>query len=147
VKQTFLIAFLLIFSTLVSAETYRWVNEEGVVTYSQSPPPDVKAETVEIKSNPPSSAGSSKKRLEELRQGLADRKEDRELKKAQKKEQQEIAAENKKNCATARKNLEQLTALANRLYKTGDNYVRLTEEERQQKMKEAREQIKEYCKR
>jgi hypothetical protein len=134
------------FATLASAETYRWVNEEGVVTFSQTPPPDVKAETVEIRNTAPSTGGSSKERLEKLRQDLADRAEDRELKKAEKKERKEIAAESKKNCATAKKNLDQLTALGNRLYKTGDNYVRLTEEERQQKMKEAREQIKEYCK-
>ncbi|MEW8430552.1 MAG: hypothetical protein G8D61_12620 [gamma proteobacterium symbiont of Ctena orbiculata] len=47
----------------------------------------------------------------------------------------------------ARKNLEQLTALGNRLYKVGDEYLRLTEEDRQRRMQEARDQIKEYCKR
>jgi hypothetical protein len=146
VKKTFLFAFLLLFINLVSAETYRWVNEDGVVTYSQTPPPDVNAETVNIKSQPASNADDSKKRLEELRQKLADSAEDRALKKAQKQEQAEIKAENRKNCSTARKNLEQLTALANRLYKTKDGYVRLTEEDRQQKMQQAREQIKKYCK-
>ncbi|MES9972594.1 MAG: DUF4124 domain-containing protein [Candidatus Thiodiazotropha sp.] len=145
-KKTFLFAFLLLFINLVAAETYRWVNEDGVVTYSQTPPPNVDAETVNIKTPPASSADDSKKRLEELRQKLADSAEDRALKKAQKQEQAEIKAENKKNCSTARKNLEQLTALANRLYKTEDGYVRLTEEDRQQKMQQAREQIKKYCK-
>ncbi len=147
VKQTLLLALLLPFLTVASAETYRWVNEEGVVTYSQSPPPDVKAETVKIRTTPAGSGFDSKKQLEELRQRLADSAEDRALKKAQKKEQAEIKAENRKNCNTARKNLEQLTALGNRLYKTEDGYVRLTEEDRQKKMQQAREQIKEHCKR
>jgi flagellar hook-length control protein FliK len=132
---------------VASAETYRWVNEEGVVTYSQTPPPDVKAETVEIKTTPGSNTVDSKKQLEELRQKLADSAEDRAMKKAQKREQAEIEAENKKNCNIARKNLEQLTALGNRLYKTADGYVRLSEEDRQKKMQKAREQIKEHCKR
>jgi hypothetical protein len=78
---------------------------------------------------------------------MADSAEDRALKKEQKREQGEVKAVNKKNCGTARKNLAQLTALGNRLYKTEDGYVRLTEETRQQKMQQAREQIKEYCKR
>ena len=147
VKQTLLFALLLLFINLVSAETYRWVNEEGVVTYSQTPPPNANAETVNIKTTPASSAGDSKTRLEALRQKMADSAEDRALKKAQKQEQAEIKAENKQNCSTARKNLEQLTALGNRLYKTEDGYVRLTEENRQQKMQQAREQIEEFCKR
>jgi hypothetical protein len=125
---------------------YRWVNEDGVVSYSQRPPPDAQAETVEIKTTPASSDADSNKQLEALRQKLADSAEDRALKKAEKKEQAEIKAENSKNCSIARKNLEQLTALANRLYKTEDGYVRLNEEERQKKMQTAREQIKEHCK-
>ncbi len=147
VKQTFLFALLLLCINPVSAETYRWVNEDGVVTYSQTPPPNADAETVKIKTAPATGANDSKKRLEALRQKLADSAEDRALKKAQKQEQTEIKAENKKNCSTARKNLEQLTALGNRLYKTEDGYVRLTEEDRQQKMQQAREQIKKFCKR
>jgi hypothetical protein len=146
VKQTILLTLLLLFLTAAYAETYRWVNEDGVVTYSQTPPPDVKAETVEIKTTPASSAADSKKQLETLRQKLADSAEDRALKKAQKEEQAGIKAENSKNCSIARNNLEQLTALANRLYKTEDGYVRLTEEERQKKMQQAREHIKKFCK-
>jgi hypothetical protein len=78
---------------------------------------------------------------------MADSAEDRALKKAQKREKAEIEAAKKTNCDAARKNLEQLTALGNRLYKTEQGYVRLTEEARQSKMQQAREQIKEYCKR
>ncbi|MEW8506008.1 MAG: DUF4124 domain-containing protein [Candidatus Thiodiazotropha sp.] len=142
-----ILCLAIVYLNPLHAETYRWVNEDGVVTYSQTPPPDAKAETVKIKSAPAGSSGDSKQRLKELRQKLADSAEDRALKKAQKQESEEIAKENKHNCNVARKNLEQLTALGNRLYKVGDNYVRLTEEDRQRRMQEAREQIKEYCKR
>ncbi|MEW8430551.1 MAG: DUF4124 domain-containing protein [gamma proteobacterium symbiont of Ctena orbiculata] len=31
-KQTLFLAFLLLFLTAASAETYKWVNEDGVVT-------------------------------------------------------------------------------------------------------------------
>ncbi|MCU7927723.1 MAG: DUF4124 domain-containing protein [Candidatus Thiodiazotropha sp. (ex Dulcina madagascariensis)] len=144
-KQRLLFALLVLFFNPASAETYRWVSEDGVVTYSQTPPPDVKAETVKIKSAPSSDAEVSKERLQNLRQRLADSEEDRALKKSEEKEQSEEQATNKKNCGAARKNLQQLTALGNRLYKTGDEYVRLTEENRQKRMQQARDQIKEYC--
>jgi hypothetical protein len=147
VKQTLLFTSLLLLSSALYAETYRWVNEEGVVTYSQTPPPDVQAETVNIKTSPAKGAADSQKRMDELRQRMADSAEDRALKKQEKREQAEIKAAKRKNCDLARKNLEQLTALGNRLYKTEEGYVRLTEEARQNKMQKAREQIKEYCKR
>ncbi|MCU7906364.1 MAG: DUF4124 domain-containing protein [Candidatus Thiodiazotropha sp. (ex Epidulcina cf. delphinae)] len=144
-KQRLLFALFVLFFNPASAETYRWVNEDGVVTYSQTPPPDTKAETIKIRSTPSSDADASKDRLEKLRQRLADSEEDRALKKSKKKEQAESQAVNKQNCSAARKNLEQLTALGNRLYKTGDDYLRLTEEDRRKRMQQAGDQIKEYC--
>lgn len=147
VKQRLFFALIVLFFTTASAETYRWVNEDGVVTFSQTPPPDAKAETVKIRSTPSSSADTSEDRLEKLRQRLADSEEDRELKKTKQKDLAEDKARNKQNCNAARKNLAQLTALANRLYKVGDEYLRLTEEDRQKRMQQARDQIKEHCKR
>ncbi|MCU7930436.1 MAG: DUF4124 domain-containing protein [Candidatus Thiodiazotropha sp. (ex Codakia rugifera)] len=146
-KQRLFFVLIALISTTASAETYRWVNEDGVVTFSQSPPPDAKAETVKIRNTSPSSTSDSEDRLKELRQRLADSEEDRGLKKAKQKELADDKARNRQNCNAARKNLEQLTALANRLYKVGDEYLRLTEEDRQKRMQQARDQIKEHCKR
>ncbi|MCU7816706.1 MAG: DUF4124 domain-containing protein [Candidatus Thiodiazotropha sp. (ex Rostrolucina anterorostrata)] len=146
-KQHLFFALIVLFSTAASAEIYRWVNEDGVVIFSQTPPPGAKAETVKIRNSSPSSANDSEDRLKKLHQRLADSEEDRGLKKAKQKEQAEDKARNKQNCNAARKNLEQLTALANRLYKVGDEYLRLTEEDRQKRMQQARDQIKEHCKR
>ena len=137
---------LLLISTAAAAETYRWVNEDGVVTYSQTPPPDAEAEVVKTRSAPSSDAAAEKKRLQKLRQRLADSEEDRALKKAEKQRLAEESAVNDRNCEAARNNLSQLTALGNRLYKVGDDYLRLTEEQRQQRMRDAREQIEKHCK-
>ncbi|MCU7849642.1 MAG: DUF4124 domain-containing protein [Candidatus Thiodiazotropha sp. (ex Lucinoma kastoroae)] len=146
-KQHLFFALIVLFSTTASAEIYRWVNEDGVVIFSRTPPPGAKAETVKIRNSSPSSANDSEDRLKKLHQRLADSEEDRGLKKAKQREQAEDKARNKQNCNAARKNLEQLTALANRLYKVGDEYLRLTEEDRQKRMQQARDQIKEHCKR
>ncbi|MEJ2610677.1 MAG: DUF4124 domain-containing protein [Candidatus Thiodiazotropha sp.] len=136
---------LLSLSTAALAETYRWVNEDGVVTYSQTPPVEGESETVNIKSGPSSDAAASRKKLQELRQNLADKSEDRALKKAEKKQQAEELAIKKHNCESARKNLEQLIGLGNRRYKVGDEYLHLTEKQRQQMMQKARDQVKEFC--
>ncbi|MEJ2424098.1 MAG: DUF4124 domain-containing protein [Candidatus Thiodiazotropha sp.] len=138
--------FLTLLATSASAETYRWVNEDGVVTYSQTPPPDAPAEKIETYDTAPSDGQGSQQKLKDLRQRLADMDEDRALKKAEAKKQAEDKALREKNCQAARHNLEQLTALGHRLYKVGDDYLRLTEEDRQSRMDDARSQIKEFCK-
>jgi hypothetical protein len=138
--------FLTLLATSASAETYRWVNEDGVVTYSQTPPPDAPAEKIKTYDTAPSDGQGSQQKLKDLRQRLADMDEDRALKKAEAKKQAEDKALREKNCQAARHNLEQLTALGNRLYKVGDDYLRLTEEDRQSRMEDARSQIKEFCK-
>ncbi|MET0027386.1 MAG: DUF4124 domain-containing protein [Candidatus Thiodiazotropha sp.] len=133
-------------ATSASADTYRWVNEDGVVTYSQTPPPNnAPAEKVKTHGTAPSDSEASQQKLQELQQKLADMEEDRALKKAEQKQNAQDKAQREDNCKAARHNLEQLTALGNRLYKVGDDYLRLTEEERQSRMQEARDQIKQYC--
>jgi exonuclease VII large subunit len=147
VRSRLFLIFLLLISTTISAETYRWVNEDGVVTYSQTPPPDAESEVVKTYSAPSSDAAAAKQRLQKLRQDLADREEDRTLKKAEQQEQKKDQEMRKNNCEAARKNLQTLTNLGLGMYKVGDKYLRLTEEQRQQRMQEAKDQIKEYCKR
>ncbi|MCG7946531.1 MAG: DUF4124 domain-containing protein, partial [Candidatus Thiodiazotropha taylori] len=88
-QSRILLTLLLLISTALSAETYRWVNEDGVVTYSQTPPPQGDSEVVKTYSAPSSDAEAAKQRLQKLRQDLADREEDRALKKAERKERQE----------------------------------------------------------
>ncbi len=137
---------LALLATAASAETYRWVNEDGVVTYSQTPPPDGPVEKIKTQDTAPSDSGKSQQKLQQLRQKLADMDEDRALKKAEAKKHAEDKALRENNCKAARHNLEQLTTLGHGLYKVGDDYLRLTEEDRQSRMDEARKQIKEFCK-
>ncbi|RLW60630.1 MAG: hypothetical protein B6D70_10380 [gamma proteobacterium symbiont of Stewartia floridana] len=146
VQSRILLIVLLLTSTTLSAETYRWVNEDGVVTYSQTPPPEGKADVVKTYSAPSSDAAAAKQRLQKLRQDLADREEDRALKKAEIQENKKSQKIREDNCKTARSNLQTLRSLANRLYKSGDEYLRLTEEQKQERIQEAQKQIEEYCK-
>lgn len=144
-KYTLLVSLFFIFPALLSAETYKWVNEDGVVTYSQTPPPSVETEKVKIRSTKSSSESSSKARLKNLRQRLEDSAEDRELKKEQQEREKEQLALKKKNCKAAQSNLRKLEGLGTRLYQKDGEYKRLTEEERQSLMQKEREHIKANC--
>ena len=145
VKFAILIVILVSAPYTLFADTYKWVNEEGVVTYSQTPPPDVESERINVRSGSSSSNLSSQDQLDRLKQNLADRAEDQELEKSRQQEEKSVRALKKKNCQASRSNLQKLEGLGNRLYKTEGEYKRLSEEERQSLMTQAREQIKNNC--
>ena len=137
----------LISSAPLGAKTYRWVDENGVTVYSQSPPKSGQA--TEIKPPPPPAVSSetARRRLDQQRQTLEDLREDRDLKKEEAKKGQEERAIQENNCAAARNNLQRLIESVRSRWKTADgNYERLPEEERQKRIKTAEDQIKEYCK-
>jgi hypothetical protein len=142
-----LIACLLILATQpLMAETYRWVNDEGVVTYSQTPPPDHQAERVNLRGTAvPSDGQKSQTRLDQLRQRMADSAEDRQLAKQEREKSKEEKKIKRQNCEAARSNLRKLEGLGNRLYQTEGEYRRLPEEERQSLMQKEREHIKANC--
>jgi small-conductance mechanosensitive channel len=129
------------------AETYRWVNEEGVVTYSQTPPPEGRsAERVKLYgTTSPSGNQDAQNRLDKLRQNMADSAEDRELAEQKRQAAKEEKALKQHNCQVARSNLSKLEALGNRLYKTEGEYRRLSEEDRQSLMQKERDNIKDNC--
>ncbi len=144
-KYNILVCLFFSFPALLSAETYKWVDENGVVTFSQTPPPSTQAEKVNLPKSTTSVGASSKARLHSLRQRLADNAEDRELEKQKEQEEKEQLALRKKNCESARSNLRKLENLGNHRYKQGDEYKRLSEEERQSLMQKERGHIKENC--
>ncbi|RLJ16644.1 DUF4124 domain-containing protein [bacterium endosymbiont of Escarpia laminata] len=142
--------FLAAISLAAGAQTYRWVGEDGVTVYSQTPPPSGSAEVIKHRAAPksnPTDTEAAKKSLKKMRQDLEDRREDRKLAKQAQDEQQRTAATRLQNCEVGRSNLRNLTALGNRKLRTQDGeYLRLTEEERQTRMEQARKDIEDNCK-
>lgn len=148
--RTILFCLLLATTLGVQAKVYRWTDENGQTVYSQSPPPDGKAE--EIKPPPPPSrpasipgqgdadssppAGETEKGGEAKGPATADTQpevvEDPEIK--------------ARNCQAARHNLRVYEGLGSRLVKREDGSIyRPNEEERQQKIDESRAQVEKYC--
>lgn len=144
-NKILLTSLLILIASPLFADTYKWVNEDGVVTYSQTPPPGQTAERIKLRDSTPANTPSSRDKLNQLRQRMADSAEDRDLQKQQRQEEKEANQIKKKNCDAARSNLSKLVGLGNRLYKTGGEYRRLSEEERQDLMQKEKEHIKKNC--
>ena len=136
---------VLLFSTAYAASTaYKWVDGTGRTIYSQTPPPvGVPYEIVEQ----PDAQSSSL--TNEATNSLQDQVAKVEEARQQEKEEQQRVAESeqikKDNCAQAKTNMTALTSRGQVTIKEGDLYRKLTEEERQAKISEAKSQIDEFC--
>ncbi len=135
-------------TTPASAEIYKWTDTNGETQYSQLPPPGgVKSE--EIQGAPPAAdipdttGDNLQEQVDAMKEGLAE--QETEEKKAALRKQIDDAYE--RNCTTATNNLAKLQAGGNKRYLTPDGKVtHLTEEQRQQRINDAKDQIDEFCK-
>ncbi len=130
-----------------SAEIYQWTDEQGRKHFSQTPPPSGQQYSrKELKTTPPSDPAAARARLDRL---LEQRKQLQASKQQQSEEAQRQASEAKqrqRRCASVRKHLQQLELRHRILLRNTDGSVtRLSEEERQQRIAQARAQLKEFC--
>jgi hypothetical protein len=133
-------------ATLASAEVYRWVDEAGVTVYSQTPPEHGEADRINPQAAPAREAERAKSELESIRKGVDDHLGARKEAGEARREQEERARVRRANCETARANLASLEAAAGRLVRLPDgSYARLEEEDRQQRMDEARRVVADEC--
>lgn len=145
-RQICLFFFLAAVPALVSADVYKWVDEQGQTHYSQTPPMEQQAEMIKAPPPPARLPEEAQQEVDQLiEQQTSARKEQQKLADDQKKnaDQQQILAE---NCETAKSNLQQYQDNPGRRSTTEDGTItRLKEEERQQKIKDFQADIKEYC--
>jgi hypothetical protein len=129
------------------AATYKWVDDEGNVTYSQMPPSSGEYERISGAASGGPRPGSGEESMQKLRDAVAD--VDAENDEARKRaEVERTIAENEEirqqNCEAARKNLEIYTTYRRFRDKDGE-VTRLPEEERLKRLEEAKTQIETYC--
>ncbi|MBK7168535.1 MAG: DUF4124 domain-containing protein [Gammaproteobacteria bacterium] len=138
---------LLLCSVALQAEQiYRWVDADGGVHYSSAPPPGQAAESEDLKflRNPDPEKAS------ERIKGYDDAAQQRRVAEAQAAEtataQRQIAALRRANCAAAR---DALRSLENepmvRFQREDGSYQRYTDQDREQRMAEARATEREFC--
>ncbi len=133
--------------TPASAEIYKWTDATGETQYSQIPPPGgVKTEKIQgappPASDPDVTDESLQKQLDAMSKSITEKAE----KDKEKEMEKQLAATNKRNCVSSQDNLRKLEEGGGRRYLTAEGEVkRFTEEERQQQISAAKEEIKKYC--
>jgi Domain of unknown function (DUF4124) len=113
VKKVLILVLLLLTVASVSAKIFKWVDENGVTHYSETPPPKQKAQEIQVQPESATEgndgANTSAKRLHEEELEYEQYKAKREA--AQKKQELEDAAAQhnavvkKEKCVLARQNL------------------------------------------
>lgn len=145
-QQIILASSLLIFSLTATGAMYKWVDEDGVTQFTQTPPTGQKAETLRPPPPPAEDPATAQQRL----QKQLDDFDNRRLMEQEQGKETRLAEENKalrkKNCAAARNNLQVLQAGGNRSMTTETGEViRPTEEDRTARIEKAQQAIKDNC--
>ena len=149
--QLFIAIAILLATATVAAQVYKWVDKEGKVQYTDTPPPAsaTKAEAKKLDAAPVAApaVGTPTK-------SLADRAKDFDKRKTEDAEKQKKAEVDKKNieiaaanCTAAKTNLKTYESGRPlvRTTETGDREV-MSDEARQAELVKARKGIDEFCK-
>ena len=142
--QSCLVILCLLIPSLSEADAYKWVDDDGKTNYTQiPPPPGYESEIVQEASSPAVTPAPPATVLQER---FEEKQKDRENEAAVAGQERKNAEIRQLNCDAATRNRAALEMGGNRLYKTADGeYLRLSGEERQQRIDQAKEQIKKYC--
>lgn len=124
------------------AATYKWTDAQGNVHYTQHPPAEGSYERLKVdKSRPSSSEPDTDTSTTPSTTAPSGSTKNNPVIKEEIAKNEEIRT---KNCEAAKKNLEILTVY--KRYKDKDgNVVRMDDNERAQKIDEAKQQINEFC--
>lgn len=141
---TLVLAALLLAAQPVAAAIYKWVDEQGNVHYSQTPPLDREAQTLSAPPPPGDGRGSAQS-LKEKMEAFDERQEAREKSAQERKQAEDEAARRQALCEQARANLQTLTSRGQVRILEGETTRMLSEEERQAEIAKAREQIDQFC--
>lgn len=149
IKRAFIISlgFFLYIPLATHADVYRWVDEEGGVHFSDKPKSHPSAEKIEIKTDTVRPDPNQQKRLKYQQHLLSVIEEERNIKQKKLAEKKKKKEERKKSCKKARKTLDEYLT-SGQLYgidKKGNKFY-LSDDEREQEIKKAKEVVKYWCK-
>ena len=129
-------------------EMYKWTNAAGEVQYTQVPPPGgIKTEVIQGAPPPADDPDKINEKLQNEVDAMDKTLTRQEGEAKEKSLRKEIDEAYEKNCISSRNNLARLQEGGRKRYLTADGQViHLSEEERQQRINEAKDQIDEFCK-
>ena len=143
-KSAITLLFIFLLSNPLLAGVHRWVDEQGNVHFSDTPPRNQSSEEVKIQAAPTASGSHYKDRLErqkEYLQGSLEKREERRLAK----EEEKLAKEkNQKRCANAKLELELNHRRLVRANPDGSRHY-LDDNERESYFADLREKVKANC--
>ena len=144
----FVVAVCLTAATSIPAgEIHKWVDENGVTVYSQTPPSDTVSTTVAPPPPPPTGAEQSRIQLEEQIERLDRAGEARETAAAEKAAEEKRLAEKRAACERARDQLAALESGPPRklLIAPDGSTRRLSYDELEEEIAKTRENVKYSC--
>lgn len=139
------ITLSLVISFHVSAEVYKWVDENGNTHYSQSPPTsDAEVKKIDIDTKHDTTAAQEQvskqtEKADALREERITKAEEKAKLEAEKKARQEKCIEAKKALDSYQTNIRLL------MKENSGNVRKLTEEERQEMIEKGKLDVSEYC--
>lgn len=146
IYQIILATLALLVSMTSYAEMYKWTDEKGQVHYTQTPPPGVNAEQFKAPPPPTVNPNKAQQEIEALIQEQKQLDQQREYQKQLEKQKQTQKQNDEKRCGTAKKNLVNFQNNPSRKVRNEDGSItRLTEEDRQQRIKFYQDRVKIYC--
>lgn len=135
-----------LFLNHAAAAVYKWVDEQGVTHYSQTPPSTGQAQILPPPPPPAEDPDAANRRLGELQERLKKLEEARAKAREETRKKAEEEAARKENCRRARERLAALEPTPRVLMRKPDGrVVRLSDEARLKELDKAREAIKKYC--
>jgi hypothetical protein len=140
-----ILASVVIFSSAVQAELYKWVDENGNINYTQSPPPPGVDGTT-IKPPPNLNSDSAQSRLEQ-RLDTLDKRADQRQKQAEEQQQAKSEMEEQTRiCNQARARLASYQYPRVSVQGADGTSIQLGEEERQREVDKSQSQVNDLCK-
>ncbi len=143
VHLSLLVCLILLLPQAPAAPMYKWVDENGNVHYGEFAPQKGKVEVIKpapINIVGQESANDTTKRLQEKNKSID---EARQKTREEQKKKADEQARYKKNCEIAKKNL--ATYQRTKKIRKGDQVVRISDDEWQKKVDEARDMVKKFC--
>ncbi len=126
------------------AELYKWVDEDGVTQYSQTPPPgDIQTETLEIQTR--STSASAVRDMENRIRRLNLEREARLIEEQNKQIDKENATVQAENCQRSHQQLASYSVPNALILQSDGSRVRVDEDTRQRELVATQALIKKYC--
>ncbi len=125
---------------------YKWVDEQGNTHYSTTPPPGSQAKRIKTAPPPSTDPNEALQKLRDRSNAFNERQDNRNKSAEEQAKEAEEQAKRKKACDMLRNNLKVMTEnpLVREQLPNGEFKV-INEEDRQARMKKARERIQQEC--